>query len=460
MFKFVDTNAETFDQKRKEPPQRACDACRRKKKRCRHGGERQNSSQQSSGSPADSAPLPSSMPTRTTNLFDGSRNGGQRCSINNPQQSATTIPEVSLNQLPPPSQSKEGQSTGRSRHRSSTTKDVRGNDSRFIGDMNPEGVFLAATSPQDLRAGPQDGSVGFWLAQQFNKSERSHGQPWSAPSSSLFYGYTPAIQQVFLPILQGDCLSTLPPAIHREALCSIYLQNFHPILPILDQYSYEELPDDSPSRILLEQGMTLVACVDSSSKPHLLLADDGNLLVCKDFARRILAAMRVSIEIGVVSDKIVLMQALALMSLFSEGREGSEVSSLMIGRAVQYLHSLGIHIPDLKNGPDLNYAETMFCCIWSIDRLNAAFQGRPILMHERDVERSLQQCFDAQKPAFRLVLHVVELLDRAIELYRPGDTSKEFEGCFSLFEDLILKCDASDLPTNQLGESCCLSGPP
>jgi Fungal specific transcription factor domain len=452
MFKFVDTDAETFDRKRKEPPQRACDACRRKKKRCTHGVDQENLPQQSSGFPPNSAPIPSSMPTQVTSLSDGSRNDGQSYSLDNPHQSASTMPQIPPNQFPSPSQPKEKQSTSRSRHPSSSMKDTRGIDSRFIGDMNPEGVFLAARSPQDLRGGPHEGNVGFWLAQQFDKSDRSRGQSRTAPPSSLFYGYTPAIQQVFLPILEGDCLSTLPPTVHREALCSTYLQKFHPIFPILDQSSYEMLPEQAPSRILLEQGMSLVACVDSSSKPHLLLADDDKLLGCKDFGRRILAAMKVSIETGVVSDKIILIQALALMSLFSEGREGADASSLMIGRAVQYLHSLGIHMPDRKEDPGLDYAETLFCCIWTIDRLNAAFQGRAILMHERDIGRSLQQCFDAQQPAFKLFLHVVELLDRVIGLYRPGNIRKELESDFSLFEDLILRCEAFNVPTNQLGE--------
>lgn len=259
MFQFVDSDARNFDRKRRQPPQRACDTCRKRKKRCIHGVE-QGTLPPRRISP-NSAPIPSSTPSQETNLLGGSRNDDQQYLMDYPERPASTMPEIFPNQLPSPSQLKERQSTGRSRHRSSTTKDARGIDSRFIGDMNPEGVYLAATSPQDLRGGPQEGNVGFWLAQQFNKSDKSQPQSWTAPPSSLFYGYTPAIQQILLPILQGDCLSTLPLAIHRKALCSIYLEKFHPIFPILDQSSYEKLPDDDPSRILPEQGMSLVACV-------------------------------------------------------------------------------------------------------------------------------------------------------------------------------------------------------
>ncbi|KAJ9660429.1 hypothetical protein H2198_002547 [Neophaeococcomyces mojaviensis] len=161
--------------------------------------------------------------------------------------------------------------------------------------------------------------------------------------------------------------------------------------------------------------------------------------------------MRVAIEVGVVTDKVVLTQALALMSFWVDGREGSENSSLLIGRAVQYVHSLGLHIQGRDDEPQTAYNETLFCCIWAIDKMNAAFHGRPVLMHDRDIDRSLQRSFDTQNSAFKLLLHVVALLDRVIELYRPGGgTEDELSGGFDTFEGLILKCDASQVSTRFL----------
>jgi len=359
----------------------------------------------------------------------------------------------SIYPFPSPNQREHEQSASHSLSRSVASTSARGNVSRFIGDMNPEGIFLAATSPQDLRGGPLDGDVGVWLIQHCKEAGSNPSQLRRAPPGSLFHEYTPAIQQVFLPILERDCLTTLPSVDHRQALLSVYFQKFHPIFPMVNQPMYDTLPEQSASRALLEQGMCLVASADASSKHCLLLEDDGDPLARRDFGKRVLAAMRVSIETGMVTDKIILVQALGLMALFVEGREGSEVSSLMVARAVHHLHSLGLHMQDREENSVLDHGQTLFCCIWTIDRLNAASQGRPVIMHERDTGRSLRQCFDAQKPAFRLLLHVVESLDLVIGLYRPGNTGTESNHDFCLFEDLVVECGASHVSTDQLGES-------
>ncbi|EHK99801.1 hypothetical protein M7I_4296 [Glarea lozoyensis 74030] len=45
--------------------------------------------------------------------------------------------------------------------------------------------------------------------------------------------------------------------------------------------------------------------------------------------------------------------------------------------------------------------------------MNAAFNGRPVLMHERDIGLDMFKSFQEQKyPCFRLLLEVVKLLDK------------------------------------------------
>jgi hypothetical protein len=65
----------------------------------------------------------------------------------------------------------------------------------------------------------------------------------------------------------------------------------------------------------------------------------------------------------------------------------------------------------------------LFLCAWTIDRLNAAFHGRPVLMHERDFDLGMKQCIARYKPAFQVMLRVVDLLDKVISLYRPPKRS-------------------------------------
>jgi hypothetical protein len=85
----------------------------------------------------------------------------------------------------------------------------------------------------------------------------------------------------------------------------------------------------------------------------------------------------------------------------------------------------------------------LFCCVWALDKLNAAFHGRPVMMHERDIGRDLEACFSQQEPCFQLFLRTVSLLDKVIGLYRPRqDPSVMPEHDFPLFEDLVERSDA------------------
>ncbi|RMZ79921.1 hypothetical protein DV738_g3045, partial [Chaetothyriales sp. CBS 135597] len=348
----------------------------------------------------------------------------------------------------------------------SPSQDAPDPDSRFIGNMNPEGVFLAARNPPDFRGQSLDRNVGFWLAQK-EKEPRLTNTPGvveeavadatsatsatsTAPPSSIFYGFDPALQQAVLPLLQSHCLSTRPPEPHRDALSSLYFQKFHPLFPILDRTGFESLAQDSPTRILLEQCICLVASADASVAHHLLLADDSQPSPRPEFGKRLFAALRIAIGIGMITSKIVLIQAFGLMSFFIQGRESCDTSSLLIGHATQHLQALGLHIQTREQHAELDYAGTLFCCIWMLDKLNATIQGRPVLMHERDIGRPLQQCIDAQTPAFTLVLHIVQFLDRIFHIYRPNVDDKEIDSPFPSFEDLVIQCGATYVSTNML----------
>jgi hypothetical protein len=73
-------------------------------------------------------------------------------------------------------------------------------------------------------------------------------------------------------------------------------------------------------------------------------------------------------------------------------------------------------------------------------------------MHDRDVSASLYSYFDTQEPSFQLFLHVVELLDKVIDIYRPAnsDNPTPFSE-FPSFEDVVLKCEAQNIKKSTLG---------
>jgi hypothetical protein len=462
MLKFVASEVDGFGQKRKQSP-RACDQCRKKKKRCNHLADSRPAQLPASHINVPKAPSRSNHPTLS---------GSDACDNPSPRQhpshvgdfsgearvdmgieSPTNCPVIDQQNLNAQQASAAASNAARP-GASSATENVH---SRFIGDLNPEGIFLAATSPEATRRPSQNDSIGIWLAEKLTEKASQLG-PSASPEparSSILAGSGSLVQKVLLSILEADCLSPLQSSPGRGPLCAFYFEKVHPIFPVINEARFRRLSSSDPARILLEQGMCLVASMNSPMQQHLRFSEAEPLLSHSEFGKRLCAAMRTSIELGLVNDKIAIIQALALISFFIDGADGREISSMACGRAVQYVHSLGLHVQGRDRNQDDDDAITLLCCIWALDRLNAAFHGIPVLMHERDIGRDLKACFDNQAPCFRLFLRVVMLLDTVIGMYRPTCVPKESEGEeeFWPFEELVMSCGALQVPTTTLGES-------
>jgi hypothetical protein len=255
-------------------------------------------------------------------------------------------------------------------------------------------------------------------------------------------------------MLEQECKSTIPPLEKVEALSRIYFEKIHPIFPIIDQEAYRNLSPSDPGYTLLQQGICLAASKNLSAKPHLILSST-NLMGCRAFGEALSGAMRISIELGLVSNKIIIIQALALMSQYTDNAVGEDIASQLCGRAVQHVQSLGLHLKGQQEDHRDQYSTTLLCCIWAIDRMNAAFNGRPVLMHERDLRKDLDQCFEQQDPCFRVFLRVIDILDKVIELYRPLPISGDqpvLNWDFPAFEDVVISCGGSQVSSSALGK--------
>jgi len=165
------------------------------------------------------------------------------------------------------------------------------------------------------------------------------------------------------------------------------------------------------------------------------------------------AAMRTSLDLGLGIDKFIVLQALILLSLYMKGPDEGDVSAQMAGRAVHHAHILGLHLG--RREPTVNSAQedTLFCCVWVLDRLVGTFQGMPLLMHERDIGRDLNACFGRQTPLFRLILRIVEDLDRITAFYRPTHVHVPEIPAFDIsdFEDMVIQSKATRQDTSLLG---------
>ncbi len=328
-FKFVASD-ETGSSQKRQQVQRACERCRKRKRRCFHaisGSDAspalaQNTSYDSHG---DSAHRPTSTSPAITTQVTGDdllqHQSGRDLGIE--VDSATEETQT---------ESSEDGSSQKRLATIPTPKDALPNivplgedrNPRFIGDMCPEGVFLAATSPDTTRA---DDSIGIWLTSTLNKRASQPPSTSLQSTSNLFYGSGSLIQKVLAPMLEQECLSMLPPAPQREALSKIYFEKVHLILPAIDEKAYRSFADQDPGKLLLQQGICLAASKHLAARQYLILPESDRLLSSREFGARLLAAMRMSIEMGLVTNKFVVIQALTVMSQFVDNPVGDDISS-------------------------------------------------------------------------------------------------------------------------------------
>ena len=334
-------------------------------------------------------------------------------------------------------------------------------NSRLVGDLNPEGIFLAATSPSTTGGSALPDRIGVWLSDKpgSGKPKFYSSIPTRNVQSSSIYIPDPITSRFFLSHLEDQCLSLLPDSTNMDALQKIYSEEIHPIFPIIDFDSINESSSQSPAHILLKQVICLAASSSWSSTRFLQLSISGQsmtTLSCKEFSQHMSLAIRTSLNLGIVKDKMSLIQVYALLSLFTQFSGDRNISAELNAQAVTHLQTLGLHhTRDVSNGRDRDHSLKIFCCVWALDRLNAAFHGRPILMHERDFGRNMESSIEAQDHCFQLFLRIVYLLDKVVDLYRPkvDDVVLGWEENFPHFEDIVNQAGALRVRTNLLGKS-------
>ncbi|KAH7143249.1 hypothetical protein DER46DRAFT_517609 [Fusarium sp. MPI-SDFR-AT-0072] len=320
--------------------------------------------------------------------------------------------------------------------------------SRFVGDLNPEGMFMEATGSASVRETSQKGDVGIWL------SSNNPGQA----SQFITSRPPPIMDQFLLPFVKEHCLSCLPPHQDYLKLKALYLEKIHPIMPIIPETALE---GDEPASVVLKQLICLAASTDPSMARYLHLQNKGDdLLPCQDFMQSLSSAVRAILETSIITDRVLHIRALILLSLYTQpsSSEEADLPAQLGGRAIHHIQTLGLHLLRY-DAPNCEELETLFCAVWAVDRINAAVYGRPCLMHERDIGANLDGCIRKRPPCFRLFLSVVQWLDQVIELYRPGP-SAEASGLdkiayidLPVLEAMIVNADALKVPGSLIAAS-------
>lgn len=320
--------------------------------------------------------------------------------------------------------------------------------SRFVGDMNPEGIFIEATSPHSSRDISIRGGVGIWQSQSPNKPYPVDAV--SRKTSTL----RSTIQGLLEPHVRASCLPCCPPASDFAVLRRIYADKLDHLFPAISNYLVRQ-PDGEVTQIVLQQVISLAAASDPEAVPHLRLQNRKGLLNRSEFSASLSSAIRITLDAGFITDRFALTRILLVFSMYMQPTcpEEADLPARAFSDATHQMHTLGLHLAADENREDFQSTRSLFCCLWALDRINSSLYGRALLIHERDIGWDMDASIAAQEPPFRLFLMTVDLLDKVIELYRPKNMMVQEAMVIELpiFEQMIIDAGATKVLSSFLG---------
>ncbi|KAI0176146.1 hypothetical protein GGR52DRAFT_347131 [Hypoxylon sp. FL1284] len=279
-------------------------------------------------------------------------------------------------------------------------------------------------------------------------------------------GYLPFLVRAILPYLEIECMQMLPPPEDLDALIKIFRREVHPVLPIVD-FGTRSLAGpvdrDEPATVILRQAICLAVCKNSSARAHLRLPADetGRRHAAhgpREFANKLFGVLKVALDIGLVDDRLELVQLLALMTLHSYGPDGDDEVARLCGQAVHYAYSSGLHYPASPSATpaaEVRRVELLYS-LFAVDKIVAMITGRPAIIREGDAY--LPEADDAVpkalSPSLRLLFRLSQMLNQVLDLYRPrarGEASAEecvLEASWPEFEALAAEYELQTVQTS------------
>ncbi len=322
---------------------------------------------------------------------------------------------------------------------------------RFVGNLSPEASFFATGNPvtdnEDQRT-----KVGVWLVAPQPTSAPHGGTTTSTEEQHDLPLPNPfEFQRLFLHIQRG-WMSVLPPERDLGLMVSLYFTKFDPIFPIIHGENLEDLED--AECLALKQCICLIASLDPCMKTHLRLTHMESVMSQREFRSRIAETLKSIIYTGIIRNKMILLQITTSLAFYVDEPCSSEIASSYCAQAVEISQTLGLHVSYPDESKNLEKSHRLFWCVWALDRLNAATNGRPTLIHERDTGGQLLNFVPERLPSFRLFLRICKLLDEVISQYRPrpvfhADLSRRV---VPDFESLVCEVGATDLTSSLMGE--------
>lgn len=337
--------------------------------------------------------------------------------------------------------------------------------SRFVGDLNPEGIFIEATTRKETAPGPNE--IGIWLStrsesgkdsvrspelphrgQQRLGSHHQYRSPRDRPGS-LFSDYERAKARY----LSEECLVTVPPPSDYAVLHQIYMDKVHPIFPVFTDSDLAGTNPDSVYCAVLKQVIALIGGLDPSARNHLRLEAGGPLLRPQDFHQRLSDAICPVLDADWIQSRVDHISILTTMALFYQPFDATQRDRApsLNTQAVHQLLNLSAHLAGYQSQRPGEDIDRVFCAVWAVDRLCASFYARPTMIHERDIERDLSATIEKQPPCFRLFLRLIQTLDGIFPLYRPHQRVEYTD--IPILESLVIDTGTARTPTRLLGKN-------
>ncbi|KAJ5766151.1 Transcription factor [Penicillium nucicola] len=316
-----------------------------------------------------------------------------------------------------------------------------GSESRqFACDSNPMATFMENDGSRLQNGQSQKGDVGAWLSPGENYLDLAEAPNPRLLSRALY----PQSTSVDIPLL--------PPKQSQEALVDVYFRRIHPILPLLDEQTVRVNFKEGCLHAQLLQTICLVAAKDRTTASVLCLGQSSKVLQLERFSSILYSDIMQNMP-RTPREKIIYIQILALLSLHEWGPTGSEDRSLNLAQAIHHAHTIGLHLMRIDQQP-IASLKALFWCLWSLDKWNAAMSGRPIMIHDRDMNQGVDDVISSFPASFRLWLDIAEKLGRVILFYRPivnGADHEELD--LPSFEEIVEDCGAWDIPSELLESS-------
>lgn len=326
---------------------------------------------------------------------------------------------------------------------------------RFVGYLNPETVFLDQTERAPDRQTVSHGDrVGVWLDKRELDSVFRREGVISHDTSTGNGAANDAGPDVATRNRRAQESAVLEIS-DQDALIAIYFSGINPLFPILhDEESFSRGRTEGHVSSILILALCLVTAKDFRAEPYLRLRSDPTVVMKpRDFARRMYASITEALKSDVKIEKVTLIRILALTSLHSEGPDGAEESSLHLAQAIHHAQTIGLHIgrsDESRSDPAMG---KLFWCLWGLDKLNAAINGRSVMISDYDLGVSRFATGKEGDAAFEVLLELLSMLNKVIDLYRPATSPAVtgWEDEYPAFEAIVDRYSGWKLSSSLLG---------